>query len=337
MPRHGIRHTLRRIRLLTAMLAVAVASAGVSATIAPLHAQDSSAEGALFLLLPVGAQGVSLGRAMTWVGGAEGAFWNPAGLAAVDRSQAVVFRGDHVAGTATAATGLWAGTGGSLAASYFLLDAGDIDQTDEFGNYTGTITIRNHLGVVSGATRLGSAVTAGVNLKVIRFQLACRGICADEGTTATTYAVDLGVQAQPTERLRLGAMLAHLGPALQVLNAEQADPLPSRVRFATAYNAIAAFTDSEQVQAWIAVELEDRLRDPGSPSVYVGTEVTAGAVDALSLRAGWVWSELDQEDGGRVGLGLRYERFDLSIAKSLAVSSLTGETEPVHVTFSIGF
>jgi hypothetical protein len=63
----------------------------------------------------------------------------------------------------------------------------------------------------------------------------------------------------------------------------------------------------------------------------------AGQGDALSLRAGYVWSQLDQEDGGRVGLGLTYERFDLSIAKSLAVSTLTGETEPIHVTFSIGF
>jgi hypothetical protein len=44
----------------------------------------------------------------------------------------------------------------------------------------------------------------------------------------------------------------------------------------------------------------------------------------------------DPEDGARVGLGVRYERLDLSIAKSLAVSGLTGETEPVHVTFSIG-
>lgn len=326
--------TLRLLGLVSILVGL-VSSTMVSAR--PLSAQDDRAEGAIFLLLPVGAQAVALGRAMTWVGGAEGAFWNPAGLAAVDRSQAVIFRGDHVAGTATAATGLWTGAGGSLAGSYFLLDAGDIDQTDEFGNYTGTITIRNHLGIVSGATRLGSRVSAGVNLKVIRFQLSCRGICADEGTTATTYAVDLGIQTQPTERLRVGAMLAHLGPALQVLNAEQADPLPARARLAGAYNVIAAFTESEQVQAWVAVELEDRLRNLGSPSVYVGTEVTAGAIDALSLRAGWVWSELDQEDGGRVGLGLRYERFDLSIAKSLAVSSLTGETEPVHVTFSIGF
>ncbi len=303
-----------------------------------VHAQEERAEGALFLLLPVGAQGVSMGRAMTWVGGAEGAFWNPAGLAEIDRSQVVLIRGEHVAGVATAATALWATEGGNaLGASYLLLDAGDIDQTDQFGNYTGTISIRNHLGVVSGATRLGAHFSAGMNLKLIRFQLACRGICGDDGTTATTWALDGGVQGTPHERVKVGAMLAHVGPSLQVLNAEQADPLPSRARLSVAYNVVAAFAESDEVEGWLAIEYEDRLRDLGSPSVYVGTELTAGMVDALSLRAGYVWSQLDQEDGGRVGLGLRYERFDLSIAKSLAVSSVTGETEPVHVTFSIGF
>lgn len=296
------------------------------------------AEGALFLLLPVGAQGVSLGRAMTWVEGPEGAFWNPAGLAAVERSQAVIIRGDHVVGNATALTMLWAKPGaGTIGASYFLLDAGDIDQTDEFGNYTGSITIRNHLGIVSAATNVLPSIAVGVNFKVIRFQLACRGICADGGTTATTYAIDAGVQTKPTERLRIGAMIAHLGPSLQVLNADQADPLPTRLRVSAAYNVVAALTDAPDVQGWFAVEVEDRMRERGSLSVYFGAELTAGAVDALSLRAGYVFSDLDQEDGGRVGLGLRYERFDLSIAKSLAVSTLTGETEPVHVTFTIGF
>lgn len=314
--------------LLTSTLLPAVASA---------QDGEGRAEGALFLLLPVGAQGVSLGRAMTWADGAEGAFWNPAGLAGVSRSQGVLFRGDHVAGTATAATVLWAKQGaGTLGGSYFLLDAGEIDQTDEFGNFTGTISIRNHLGIVSGATQIGEALSVGLNLKVIRFQLACRGICSDEGTTATTYAVDAGLQGT-IGNLRLGGMVAHLGPSLQVLNAEQADPLPSRVRVSAAYDIVSEISDNETLSAWIALEVEDRLRELGTLSYYLGTEVTAGLVDRLSLRAGYVWSELDQEDGGRVGLGLRFERFDLAIAKSLAVSTLTGETEPVHVTFSIGF
>jgi len=317
--------------LLSALLALAPGVSG----------QDDGAgsvEGGLFLLLPVGARGVSLGRAMTWVEGAEGAFWNPAGLVGVDRTQAVIFSSRNVVGTGTAVSTLWSNpAAGTLGVSYFLLDAGEIEQRDDLGNPTGSITIRNHLGVVSVATRLFEGLSAGLNFKVIRFQLSCRGICPDEGTTATTYAIDAGVQVLPTERLRLGAMVAHLGPRLQVLNTEQADPLPTRVRVAAAYKVLEAITGTEELRGWLAVEVEDRLRELGSVSVYLGTEMIAGQVDVLSLRAGYAWSELDQEDGGRVGLGLRYERFDLSIAKSLAVSTLTGETEPVHVTFSIAF
>lgn len=325
---------LKAADVLILLLTLAVVAPGVVAQ----DQTNDRAEGALFLLLPVGAQGVALGRAMTWVEGAEGAFWNPAGLAGVERSQAVLFRGDHVVGTGTAVSVLWANPNvGTLGASYFLLDAGDIDQTDEFGNYTGSITIRNHLGIVSGAAKLMENLSGGVSFKVIRFQLACRGICADEGTTATTYAIDAGVQAVPAERLRIGAMVANLGPSLQVLNAEQADPLPARVRVAAAYDLSGYFTDDENMGGWIAVEVQDRLRDPGSLSLYVGTEFSVGREDALYLRAGYVLGDLDQSDGARVGLGLNYERFELSIAKSLEVSTLTGETEPVHVTFSITF
>lgn len=326
-----------RLRILDALrlvLALLVLAPGVDAQDEP----RGPLEGALFLLLPVGAQGVALGRAMTWVEGSEGAFWNPAGLAGLGRSQAVVFRSDHVAGTATAVSALWSSpTAGTLGASYFLLDAGEIEQRDDLGNPSGTITIRNHLAIVSAATRLATSFSAGLSFKMIRYQLACRGICPDEGTTATTYALDGGVQSVPISGLRIGAMVAHIGPRLQVLNAAQADPLPWRVRVAAAYDVLDAILDADELHGWVAVEYEDRLRELGSGSVYLGTEVAAGQVDALALRAGYVWSELDQEDGGRVGLGLSYERFDLSIAKSLVVSSLTGETEPIHVTFSISF
>jgi hypothetical protein len=310
----------------------------------PVVAQDgdpsasTGSEGALFLLLPVGARAVSLGRVVTALESPEAAFWNPAGLAGVDESQAVLFRGDHVAGTATALSAVWTPSGaGTLAASYFLLDAGELDQRDENGNFTGTITIRNHLAVASAATRLFDHVNAGLSFKLIQFRLSCRGICPDAGTAATTWAVDAGMQAQVIDRLRVGAMLAHVGPSLQVRNAEQADPLPARIRVSAAYDVMGAVTDADALTGWVGIEIQDRLRDPGSMSVYFGSEVRAGREDAISLRAGYVVSELGQEEGTRVGLGLSYERFELSIAKSLAVSSLTGETEPVHVTFSIGF
>jgi len=324
---------------------VLIVALGSTTDVAAQDDRGSSGEGALFLLLPVGAQAVSLGRAMTAVEGPEGAFWNPSGLASVGRSSFVVFRGEQVAGTATAMSALFARPGvGTAGASYLLLDVGDQDLTDGAGNVLGTVSVRNHLGVVSAAARLATRLSAGVSFKVVQFRLSCRGsACPDRGTTATTYAFDAGLQGSPLQWLRLGAMVAHVGPRLQVLNAEQADPLPSRVRFAASYDVVHLFTESDDFGGWLAVEVQDRLREPGVPSLYVGTELTAGTTDALYLRAGYVLSDLfdrlrasDPEDGARVGLGIQYGRLGMSIAKSLAVSTLTGETEPVHVTLSIG-
>lgn len=329
---------MTRLLRSTLLLLLAVALA------VPVSAQESddpsSTEGALFLLLPVGAKGVSLGRAMTAMEGPESGFWNPAGLAGVQENQAVLFRGDHAVGTATAVSALVARSSlGAVGVSYLLLDIGDQDLRDIDGNVLGTVSVRNHLGVVSAASQVLDRVSAGVNFKVVQFRLSCRGDCLDAGTTATTYAVDLGLQVSPTPNspLRLGAMLAHLGPRLQVLNADQADPLPLRIRVAAAYDIVGSLIDRDDIGGWLALEVQDRPRDPGSVSLYIGSELTAGQADALVLRAGYVLGDLDQEDGARVGLGLRYERFDLSIAKSLAVSTLTPETEPVHVTFSIIF
>ena len=215
----------------------------------PIAAQDESdelgsTEGALFLLLPVGAKAVSLGRAMTPLDGPESAFWNPAGLAAVDENQVVLLRGDPLAGTSTAFSALWAHPGvGTLGISYQLLDIGSQELRDIDGTELGSISVRDHLGVVSAAAQLLESVRLGVNFKIVQFRRSCRGICPDAGTTATTYAFDVGLQILPVERLRIGAMLAHIGPRLQVLNADQADPLPARVRLGFAYNLVALLTD----------------------------------------------------------------------------------------------
>ena len=300
----------------------------------------TSTEGALFLLLPVGAQGVSLGRAMTAVGSAESAFWNPAGLASLSESQLLVIRGDHLAGEATALSGLAVRNPvGVIGLSYQLLDAGDQDLTDREGNVRGAISVRSHVAVISLATSLTSWLDVGVNAKFIRFNLSCRGQCDDAGVQSTGWAFDVGAQARPFSGipLRLGAMVAHLGPDFQVVNAEQADPLPTRVRVSAAYDFFTHFGDSDAFDLWAQVEVEDRWRDPGkSPSLYVGTEFVAGTGRLIYVRSGYVRGEVGQADGLAVGVGLRYERFDIGLAKSLA-GSITGESEPVHVSFGIVF
>jgi hypothetical protein len=298
-------------------------------------------EGAPFLLLSYGARSVAMARAVTAMPGEESVFWNPAGLAGVNRSRAMVLQGDHVLGRSTAVATLLARPGvGTLAFSYLLLDTGDQENTDLNDNLVGALSFRNHLGIVSAAARIVGGLDAGVSVKFVQYRLTCRGRCDGLGgtTTATTYAVDAGLQRAPSPRLplRLGLMLAHAGPPLQGENAAQADPLPARVRVAAAYDVARELLRRDDVRGWVTVEVQDRPREPGSLSVFVGSELSAGVEDALSLRAGYVVTDPDNAGGVGVGMGLHYKDFELSIARALAVSSVTGEAEPFSVSLSIG-
>ena len=301
---------------------------------------QGSQEGALFLLLPVGAHGVALGRAMTAVSSPESAFWNPAGLAGLERSQLVIMRGDHLVGEGTALSGLMSSQPlGVVGLSYELLDEGEQDLTDVEGNVRGTISVRSHVGIASLATRLTRWLDAGFNFKVIQFKLSCRGRCDDAGVRSTGWAVDWGLQSQPVAGipLRVGAMLAHVGPDFQVVNAEQADPLPSRIRASAAYEVLSHFVETDEIRLWVRFEVEDRWRDLGqSRSYYVATELAAGQGDVIYVRSGYASGEVGSADGIAIGVGLRYERFELGLAKNLA-GSITGESEPVHVSFGIVF
>jgi hypothetical protein len=228
---------------------------------------------------------------------------------------------------------------GVLGVSYEFLDEGGQDLTDAAGNVRGSLTVRSQVGIVSLATRLTDWLDAGVNFKLVQFKLSCRGQCDGVGVRATGWAMDFGVQSEPVGAipLRLGVMLAHMGPAFQVVNAEQADPLPSRMRISAAYNFLTHFVDTDDINLWVRVEVEDRWRDLGdAPSYYIGTELAAGRGDVIYVRSGYVQGEVGQADGVAIGMGLRYERFELGLAKSLA-GSITGESEPVHVSFGILF
>ena len=301
--------------------------------------ERGSSEGALFLLLPVGAKAVALGRAVTALPGSESVWWNPAGLAwARDRSL-LLYGGDHQVGEATAVSLVLTREAlGALGVSYQLLDLGDQDVTDVEGNVVGALHGRNHLGIVTLATDMGERLSLGVNLKLVRARFSCVGQCTDAGVTATTFAVDAGVQFHGlADALRIGAMVAHAGSDLQVLNEEQADPLPTRIRVAVGYEVLRHFLDSDEVTFSLDIELEDRWRDPGSPATYIGTQVTVGSGDVLYVRSGYVFGAEQQVDGWAVGVGVRYERFDLGLAKSLASRSFAGSTEPVHISFGLVF
>ena len=303
-------------------------------------AEPRSTENALTLLLPIGARAVGMGRAVTAQRGSESAFWNPAGLARIEEGRFVVLRGDDLAGEATALSLLLARQPlGTLTFSYKLLDLGDQDFVDEDQNVLGTVSFRDHLGIVSFASQVLPWLDTGLNFKVFQTRVTCRGQCTDSGVTGTTYFLDAGLLAMPLQALplRLGVMVAHLGPDLQLINAEQADPLPTRLRVAATYEVLNHFFDWEDMELWATAELEDRFRDLGSPVLYLGAEFMAGRGDQVFLRAGYGQGQTGQPAGMAVGLGIHYQQFEIGIGKALSSTSLLDESEPVQVTFGVIF
>jgi hypothetical protein len=282
---------------------------------------------------------------MTAMGGPESAFWNPAGLAQVEGGRFLVYRGDHpVAGTATAVSLLLTRRLAAVGGSYQLIDIGSQDVTDIEGNVIGTLTGRNHLAILSVASSFRGLLALGANVKLVRFQFTCRGQCNDAGVSASSIAVDAGLQVTNPGGIPLtvGALLAHAGSDFGT--EEQADPLPTRMRAAAAYEVLGHFMTTDELSLTLTAEVEDRWRDPGSPATYLGAEFTAGRLDptagrrdALHVRAGYVFGAEQQLDGASVGVGLQYQRFDMALAKSLASSPFPGESEPIHISFGFIF
>ena len=326
------------IGLVAATLLVPPVLAAAPALGQELAGDGETEEGAPFLLLPVGAQGIGLGRAMTALHSEEGVFWNPAGIAGETERRALIYRGEQLAGSATAASFLfpWRRLG-TFGLSYLLLDVGDQDKTDDRGNHLGSISVRNHLAIASFATSLPWGISAGANLKLVQYRVGCRGQCTDLVTTRSAYGVDVGVQAQPFSALplRFGWMLAHAGTGFGSSTEEQLQPLPTRLRFALAYEILHRVVEDGVMDLWATVETEDRARDPGSPSVYVGLNFSAA--ELIFVRAGYVGGKLDQTDGATAGLGFRIDRFELNLAKSLTRSQVTGEAQPIHVSLGVTF
>jgi len=302
-------------------------------------AEPSSIEGALTLLLPTGAQGVGMGRAMSAIPGSESVFWNPAGLARLEKGRFTVMRGDHLAGDATAFSLILSQQPiGVVGLSFQLMDLGEQDFRDGEGNVLGSVSFSDNLAVVSYATQLLPRLDLGLNFKVFQSRITCRGECSS--VAGTSYALDAGLLSEPlpTLPLRIGLMAAHVGPSLQIINVEQADPLPTRLRAAVAYEVLHhLLQDSTGFSLWLTGELEDKWRTLGNPVLYLGGEMTVGEGDVFFLRSGYGQGQTGQSAGASVGFGLRYERFDIGIAKRLSGASISSESEPIHVSFGVLF
>src|SRR6266566_2770401 len=259
-----------------------------------LPAQQVDNSGALFLVFPVGARAVGMGQTAAALDGrGEAAFWNPAGLATLEKNEFGLQSATLVAGNTDAVTAYFPSHRvGVLGGAIYLVDYGDLDRTDATGNTIGRISPRNLEFVASYAAGIAGAVTFGVNYKLVQFVVDCSGDCTNlPSAKGTTHAVDVGgqVAAGPDGALRLGVAVRNIGFKLQVNNGDQADALPARLLIGALYRIVLPAGRDVGYQRLLRVRggyafVRDGL---SGPSVGLGFETGAIGVDlARSFLAG---------------------------------------------------
>ena len=177
-----------------------------------------------FLQFEVGGRPAGMGGAqVSSASGVMAQFWNPAGLASLERPQV---GGMHATWLGNLSYE-WLGYAkpvnprfgvGSLSITYFHMPG--IQGADEFGNPTGEFRVYDMAVTAGLAKPLGRHFAVGANAKMIRQNLAT--------VSATGFAVDLGTSMM-THGATFAAVVQNLGPSLSYDGASY--PLSRQIRF----------------------------------------------------------------------------------------------------------
>ena len=294
----------------------------------------TGSEGSLFLLLPTGAQAVGMGQAMVaGKPGSEGIWWNPASIAEQDKRELAIHHSKTVAGVGDALTlVLPTRAYGTAAISLNILNIGEQQVTDEFGDVVGVILPRDVVLAGTYALAVTKRFSAGLNYKVVQLRVDCSGQCSSVGPEVkSSRAVDLGAQYEVVAGapLTFGAAVRNLGGRLNSRETNQRDPLPTQVEVGAMYRLkfIDHYVKDTELRAAASYI---NSRSFGGKSVRVGTDVMYQG--KVHLRAGYVGHDRRGNASASVGFGLQSGAFVFDIARTFGGLPAEGGQMPVYVS-----
>ena len=278
--------------------------------------------GFAFLEVPAGARASALGGAFAAIGeGVESSFWNPAGLAAVQKTE---ITGAHVESFQSfrheqfAIARRW--LGGGVAASLRAFYSQPIVARDELGNETGTFGGHDLAFGLAYGRALAGGLRVGASARLIRERIA-------ELSTGT-YALGAGAtwQSPAVPPLRLGVMVDNVGPDANFTFADgpgQPVPVPMAVQAGAAWHWTVAGT------ARLGASLETRLTRGRAGVAMMGGELShpGGAALRFGLRA--------NDDATRLSAGAGYAMTSLRLDYAFVADRLDiGDSHRVSFTAS---
>ena len=318
---------------LTALVAALAASAGGAGATTQATGEPEQG-GAAFLLVPVGGRAAALGQAAVADGGSsEAAFWNPAGLALMERGEVAAHHAKTFISNNTALAAYFhADRVGVFGMSAYLVDYGSQDViTIPGGPVSGKFSPKNVQLLASFATQLDRYIAFGLNYKLIQFRQDCSGDCGlFPSVVGTTHGVDVGLQYGRVESpLRLGVVVRHAGFKLQLEDSDQADPLPTRLEFGVQYRVTLPppAPDAQPLDARFLVDVENRWGEFDDPRTRIGLELGYG--DLIRMRTGYAFIDAETR-GPSVGLGVRLGRLSVDFSRVFYDSS--NFDEPVYIS-----
>jgi hypothetical protein len=329
---------LRRSSVRRALAAMLRTTLAVMAAAAPLRAQGGlSTEGALFLLVPVGARSVGTGQTgATAEFGSESLWGNPAGIARMTRPEAALLNSKTIVATGTALGVVYpVGKAGVLGFGAQLYDYGAQDFTDSTGTI-GQLLPRSIVLAATYAATIGPSLRAGVTYKVVQSRLDCTGPCGVVSTfNASTNGLDAGVQYQTLrlDSLTIGVALRHLGLKLQVNDNAQSDPQPTRVHIGVAARVPSVAVALPGAELHWALELVNRTSFK-APEFRLGGELALQK--QLFLRAGYT-SGTGDATGAAIGLGFVRGKLGLDFARVFGGFSADAGQPPTYLTLRVSW
>lgn len=303
---------------------------------APLAAQSGlSTEGALFLLVPVGARTVGLGQAsVSGERGSESLWANPAGIARVGQREAALHYSQSVVANGTVLALVYpAGKAGVIGVGAQLYDYGAQDFTDQQGTI-GQLLPRS---VVVGATyaaTIGRSFRAGVTYKIVQSRLDCTGPCGIVSTyNASTNGIDGGLQfqTQRPDSLTFGIAVRQMGLRLQVNDNPQSDPLPTRLHLGVEARVPAVARSLSGAELRWNAEVVNRS-SLNAPALRLGGELALQ--QRLFLRAGYASGSGDAA-GASIGLGFVRGALSLDFARVFGGFSADAGQPPTFLTLRV--
>jgi hypothetical protein len=294
------------------------------------HPARASAQqtGALFLLLPSGGRATGMGDAVTAdTLGIESHWWNPAGLARQGSTELLAQGWRNFVYTTTAIGFAKPSKRiGTIAASITFMDLGSQPAIDNNQVETGQFFFRNWIAAASYATTVGSRLDVGLTYRFFQTRIDCSGVCEIPLSSSSSSAVDAGLRyTLPTKLpVSLGASVVNIGPAFQVNDEAQADPLPTAVQLGVTAEVPAVHRRAADLRLRIGADVRSQLSGNGlGAAVRTGGELRWQERAFLRLGYGY-----QQGAGGAptIGIGVKVERLilDLSVRQD-AVARATGQ------------